>query len=150
MKKLVLIFIMALYCVVNTNAQTIFEKETVKQLMDKVNTYQLNNPWAEYDDNWIRGTYYTGVMACYFATGDEAYLKQSENLCESLKWTLPTLPPKHGASGVNLLTCGQTMLECYMVKKKKSKIENIISHLEDPPVRNPASNPAWLIFPVKL
>ena len=146
MKKSLLIFCIGLITVLNSNAQSIFEKETVKQLMDKVNTYQLNNPWKVYDDNWIRGTYYAGVMACYFATGDEAYLKQSVALCESLKWTLPILPPEHDASGVNLLTCGQTMLECYMVKKKKHKIENTIAHLENPEVKNPTANPREWYF----
>jgi unsaturated rhamnogalacturonyl hydrolase len=146
MKKTLLIFFIAFISVFNANSQNIFEKENIKQIMDKVNTYQLNNPWKEYDDNWIRGTYYAGVMACYLATDDEAYLKQSEALCESLKWTLPTLPPEHGASGVNLLTCGQTMLECYMVKKKKYKIENIISHLEMADVKNPVANPREWYF----
>ena len=146
MKKNFLLFCIVAIAGQTTMSQSIFEKKTIKQLMDKVNIYQLNNPWAEYDDNWIRGTYYTGVMACYLATNDEAYLDQCNELCESLKWTLPTLPPVHGASGVNLLTCGQTMLESYMVNKKKYKIENIISHLEDPAGRNPVSNPRQWYF----
>ena len=146
MKRTLLLFCIAIIAISISNAQAIFEKNNVKQLMDKVNTYQLNNPWKEYDDNWIRGTYYAGVMACYQATNDEAYLDQCNKLCESLKWTLPTLPPEHGASGVNLLTCGQTMLESYMVKKKKYKIENIISHLENPEVKNPIANPREWYF----
>ncbi|MFG6687754.1 glycoside hydrolase family 88 protein [Mariniflexile sp. HNIBRBA6329] len=109
--------------------------------MDKTNAYQLANPWSEYDDNWIRGTYYIGVMACYLATEDEAYLNQCNDLCESLKWTLPAIPPDNGGSGGNLLTCGQIMIESYMVSKKKYKIKNIISHLENPEIKNPISNP---------
>lgn len=146
MKKTLLLFYIAIIAISSSNAQSIFKKEAVKQIMDKVNTYQLNNPWQEYDDNWICGTYYAGVIACYLATDDEAYLKQSEALCESLKWTLPTLPPEHSGSGVNLLTCGQTMLECYMIKKKKYKIENIITHLEMADVKNPVANPREWYF----
>lgn len=141
MKKTILLFFTALSFGLNLGAQSIFEKDHIKKFMDKVNTYQLNNPWREYDDNWIRGTYYAGVMACYLATGDEAYLKQCNALCESLNWRLPTLPPVHEASGVNLLTVGQTMLQSYMVKREKKKIRPIIEHLENPEIRNPISNP---------
>lgn len=133
-----------------TGAQSVFDKHSVKAVMDKVNKYQYENPWKEFDDNWIRGTYYTGVMACYFATSDEAYLNQCEAFCNSLKWKLPRLPynisPGESPSGINLLTCGQTMLECYMVNKKKYKIESIISHLEDPEILNPVSNPLTWYF----
>ena len=122
-------------------SQSIYEKETVKKLMDKVNTYQLNNPWQEYDDNWIRGTYYAGVMACYLATNDEAFLKQSEALCESLKWKVPALSYVKVGGGGNLLTCGQTMIECYFVDKKKYKIENIISHLDNDTLKTPTGQP---------
>ncbi len=146
MKKAVLLIFMILFVGQNLRAQSIFERTHIKMLMDKVNTYQLNHPWREYDDNWIRGTYYTGVMACYLATGYEGYLKQSNDLCESLNWRLPALPPVHDASGVNLLTVGQTMLQSYMVKKEKKKIKFIIKHLEDPAIRNPVSNPREWYF----
>ncbi|AUP79226.1 glycoside hydrolase family 88 protein [Flavivirga eckloniae] len=141
MKKLILSCIIVIILVPNLKAQSIYDKATIKELMDRVNAYQLKNPWQKYDDNWIRGTYYAGVMACYFATEDETFLKQSDALCESLNWTLPTLPPVHDASGVNLLTCGQTMIESYMAKRDKKKIKSIIEHLENPAIRNPVSNP---------
>jgi rhamnogalacturonyl hydrolase YesR len=128
------------------DAQSIHDKQAVKTIMDRVNKYQFENPWQEFDNNWIRGTYYAGVMACYFATGDRAYLDQSEAFCQSLNWKLPTLPPWEGGSGVNLLTCGQTMLECYMVHEENRKIESIIAHLEDPSIRNPVSSPLEWYF----
>ena len=143
--KKVLIPLLLMTCAIS-NAQSIHDKQGVKAIMDRVNKYQLENPWQEFDNNWIRGTYYAGVMACYFATGDKAYLDQCETFCQSLDWKLPALPPDHRASGVNLLTCGQTMLECYMVEKKKYKIEPLMSHLEDPDIRNPVSNPLQWYF----
>lgn len=137
----ILFITILIICTQFANSQSISDKKAVKAVMDKVNTYQLNHPWKDYDDNWIRGTYYAGVMACYLATEDQAYLEQCDKLCDELNWKLPTLPPIHSASGVNLLTCGQTMLESYMVKKKKYKIKSIIEHLDNPDVRNPVSNP---------
>ena len=126
----------------NIQAQSIYSQEGIKMIMDKVNTYQFNHPWAEFDDNWIRGTYYAGVMACYLATGDVSYLNQSEDICNSLNWTLPTVPPSPSSSGCNLLTMGQTMIQCNMVNPKRYKIRSIIDHLEDPNlVKNALSNP---------
>jgi unsaturated rhamnogalacturonyl hydrolase len=130
----------------STPAQSLYDKESIKLIMDKVNQYQLDNPWAEFDDNWIRGTYYTGVMACYQATGDKKYLDQCNELGEKLNWQIPSLKPDHSASGVNLLTIGQTWLESYIVKKKKYKIKPIIDHLENPEIRNPVSNPMKWYF----
>ena len=103
MKKTI-IPILLLTCLA-THAQSIHDKQDVKAIMDRVNKYQLENPWQEFDNNWIRGTYYTGVIACYSATGDMAYLDQSEAFCQSLNWELPALPPWQGGSGANLLTC---------------------------------------------
>lgn len=128
------------------DAQSLYDKESVKSIMDKVNEYQLEHPWKEFDDNWIRGTYYTGVMACYQATGDKKYLDQCNALGSKLKWQVPSLKPEAKASGVNLLTCGQTWLESYMVKKKKYKINPIIGHLENPAIRNPVSRPLEWYF----
>jgi rhamnogalacturonyl hydrolase YesR len=146
MKNALLIFCAGLITVVNANTQSIFKKETVQQLMDKVNNYQLNNPWKEFDDNWIRGTYYTGVMACYQATGDKKLLKQCEAWGKKLNWKLPVIEANDSASGANLLTCGQTWLECYIVDKTASKIDPIIAHLENPKVKNPVTNPLGWYF----
>ncbi|MGS0524378.1 glycoside hydrolase family 88 protein [Zobellia nedashkovskayae] len=121
-------------------AQDIYDQVPIKELMDRTNNYQLNHPWQEYDDNWIRGTYYAGVMACYLATEDVNYLNQTDALCQSLNWQVPTLPIVHGASGANLLTIGQSMIESYMVKPEKRKIIGIIDHLNNPDYKNPLGN----------
>lgn len=139
--KIVVLILITFVTVFISNAQSLFEKKTVKQLIDKVNTYQLKNPWKDYDDNWIRGTYYAGIMACYDATGDESYINQCNDFCESLKWNLPAGKAGSRGGGGNLLTCGQTMIESYFVKKKKSKIKNIIDHLNNPLLKTPAGQP---------
>ena len=38
--------------------------------MRKVRDCQLAHPWKETDRNWIRATYYTGVMGLYRTTED--------------------------------------------------------------------------------
>ena len=126
--------------------QNIYSKDFIESIIKKVNDYQLANPWKETDDNWIRGTYYTGVMACYQATGKQELLEQCNTWGEKLNWQIPTLKPDQKASGVNLLTCGQTWLESYMVQKRRYKINPIINHLENPEIRNPVSNPLYWYF----
>jgi hypothetical protein len=93
MKKTIILLL--LFACLATHAQSIKDKQAVKAIMDRVNKYRLENPWQEFDNNWIRGTYYAGVMACYYATGDKSYLDQCEAFCQSLEWKLPALPPEH-------------------------------------------------------
>ena len=51
--------------------------QAVVDLMVKVNRYQRKHPWRETDRDWIRATYYTGVMGLYRTTKDPAVLKQA-------------------------------------------------------------------------
>ena len=55
------------------------EARAVVDLMVKVNRYQREHPWKETDRNWIRGTYYTGVMGLYRTTKDPAILAGCEH-----------------------------------------------------------------------
>jgi rhamnogalacturonyl hydrolase YesR len=122
-------------------AQSVFDKAAVKAMMDKVNHYQFTHPHAEYDDNWVRGTYYSGVMACYQATGDKAYLAQCDSLGEAMQWVIPADKRASRGGGGNLLTLGQTWLESYMENPDGKKMTPIVSHLENPALNNPVSRP---------
>ncbi len=147
MKKIVSLLITGIWMNLSVSAQKeIYSKSFIKAIADRVNDYQHSHPWQEFDDNWIRGTYYTGVMAVYQATGDENYFQQCKVWGEKLRWQIPKLKPGQKASGVNLLTCGQTWLESYMVKKNPLKIEPILAHLDDPAVRNAVSEPLFWYF----
>ncbi len=141
--KLIITGIFLIFCLM-AGSRPPMDPSSVKEAMERANRYRLENPWKVFDNNWIRGTWYTGVMACYQATGDRSFLAQCNALGDAMKWETPTLTPVHNASGVNLLTLGQTWLESYMVKRKRYKIEPVIRNLEDPAGRNPVSNPlAW-------
>jgi rhamnogalacturonyl hydrolase YesR len=124
------------------SAQSVHDKPAIKSIMDKVNNYQLAHPHAKYDDNWIRGTYYAGVMACYQATGDKKYLEQCDALGRKLNWKVPAAKPSiNTGGGGNLLTLPQTWLESYMIDKQKYKIEPLITYLENPAKKSPTSMP---------
>ena len=49
----------------------VFQRDAILRLMHKVNDWQLAHQWKEDDRDWVRTTWYTGVMAAYKSTGDE-------------------------------------------------------------------------------
>ena len=55
----------------------VFSTDRITAIMHKVNNYQLKHPWRFSDRNWIRATWYTGVMAFHEATGEEKLLAQA-------------------------------------------------------------------------
>jgi rhamnogalacturonyl hydrolase YesR len=109
--------------------------------MDRVNQYQYTHPWTENDDNWIRGTYYTGVMACYQATKDGKYLSQCSAWGEKHHWSITPLLPDDDGSGANIMTCSQTWLESYMAQPAKYKLEPTVEYLHNVRFKNPTSRP---------
>ena len=139
--KVLFLYLATQIFMVNVYAQSVFDKSSVKTVMDKVNHYQYTHPWKEFDNNWIRGTYYTGVMACYQATGDKIYLNQCNELGEKMQWQVCTAPSSGRGGGGNLITLGQTWVESYLIDKKKYKIKPLIDHLENPEINNPISRP---------
>ena len=54
----------------------IYKKTTVKKLADKVREYRNKSIKNPNRHNWVFGTYYTGLMAMYESTSDDAYLNQ--------------------------------------------------------------------------
>ena len=55
-----------------------FDRATIVGLMRQANDWQTAHPRMKPDDrNWERGTWFTGIMAAYKATGDEEYLTQT-------------------------------------------------------------------------
>ena len=68
MKKLFYLLTTGLMMLVNAHAQeNIYSIAYIKTIISKVNNYQIDHPLAGKEDIWIRGTYYTGVMAAYQA-----------------------------------------------------------------------------------
>lgn len=94
--------------------------------MQLVNQHFLTNAWKNSDRNWVRGTYYTGLMAFYKSTGEEALLRQAENWAKKHGWrtgTEWTEPP-------NRLTCTQTYLDLYFIEPNEAKIKRTKSFMD--------------------
>jgi rhamnogalacturonyl hydrolase YesR len=103
----------------------VFTRDAILAAMRKVNDYRLTQEvgrkWEGKPgtgDDWVGGTYYTGVMALYRATGDKALLDQAVAWAERGKWA----PGSEAGVAPNCLTCCQTYLELYRIQKDEMRI----------------------------
>ena len=105
--------------------EDIFSKQKVVEMMRKVHAYQLAHPYTEHDRNWIRATYYTGVMALYETTKDPKILDQVVRWAEKHEWA-----EGDERERANKKTCGQTYLELYFLAPDPKKIEKIRAYVD--------------------
>jgi unsaturated rhamnogalacturonyl hydrolase len=109
------------------------QAEEILPLMHRVNNYQIAHPKMKADDrNWERGTWYTGVMAAYKATGDQVFLDQCLKWGEQHQWAVGT--EKQGA---NRLFCVETWTELSLLKKDPAMIAPALTHLNTPAYNSP-------------
>lgn len=105
-----------------------------------VNEYFKEHAWKQNDRNWIRGTYYTGLMAFYNANRDSVLFQQAKTWAAKHGWrtgTDWTYPP-------NRLTCTQTYLELYFREGGVSKIKNTQAFMDKRVHDNdPAEDQGW-------
>lgn len=129
-------------------AVDLLSPDAAAALMKKVNAWQLANPYcgvpeelASNNDTWIRATWYTGVMAAYGATGDEGYLEQALRWSRMHEWK----PAPESDGGANLLTCTQTYLELYFIKKDRAFIAPTIAWLDSGSPHTPTGAKVWYL-----
>ena len=117
-----------------------FSPDAIVGVMKKANACQLAHPWSAVDNSWIRGTFYTGVMAAYDATGDEAYREQAMRWAALHEWK-----PGTERAGANILTCAQTYLELYFLKTNRAFIEPTIQWLDSGKSNTPTGAKVWYL-----
>lgn len=118
----------------------IFARDSILAVMHKANCYQLKHPWQKADRNWIRATYYTGVMAFYRASGDRTILDQAMQWAEENHWQVGT---EH--AGGNILTCGQTWLELHAIKNDPKMIEPLVKWIDSGKPNAPSGAKVWYL-----
>jgi rhamnogalacturonyl hydrolase YesR len=95
-----------------------FKPDSILKKMYRVNENFNRYAWKQNDRNWIRGTYYTGLMEFYHVTTDEKLLNQAKSWAAKhgyrtgAEWTYPP----------NRLTCTQTYLDLYFIDKNEHYI----------------------------
>lgn len=97
----------------------VFDATTIRDTMRRVCDYGISITTETGRNNWIRAAFYTGVMATYYTTGDEKYLKRSEDWGAEAKWTPNQKDPRHADNQA----CGQTYCEVHALKPNPQSIE---------------------------
>ncbi len=115
-----------------------FAQDKILEIMHKVNDYTRANPYRKTDRNWIRATWYSGVMEAYHATGDRKYLKQAQAWAQKHQWQVG-----HEKSGFNRLFCAMTWAELNLLKPEAKKIAPTIAALKEKVPYSPAGAKVW-------
>jgi unsaturated rhamnogalacturonyl hydrolase len=119
-------------------------RENVLAILHKVNDYQLahpsRDPQIDTGHEWSRATYYTGVMAFHRATGDEKLLAQALRWAEEKKWQ-----PGPETPGTNKLTCTQTYLELFFIKRDPKMIAPTIKWVNSGEPTSPSGAKIWYL-----
>jgi rhamnogalacturonyl hydrolase YesR len=117
-----------------------FDADSIIALMHSVNEHFQDDEWKRNDRNWIRGTYYTGLMAFQRATGDQTLLAQAQQWSAKHGWRTGT----EWIYPANRMTCVQTYLELYFLDPAEEKIGNAREFMDvrkDKP--DPAADQGW-------
>ena len=117
-----------------------FNADSITALMYRVNDHFLEGEWKRNDRNWIRGTYYTGLMAFQRATGDIILLEQARLWSAKHGWRTGT----EWIYPANRMTCVQTYLELYFLDPTEEKIRNAKSFMDERKGNpEPAADQGW-------
>jgi rhamnogalacturonyl hydrolase YesR len=111
-------------------APTIPTTTDVLKIMRRAADYQLETQAAggKKTNGWVRGAFYTGVMALYRASHDEKYLKAAEQWADAFDYkpSTETRNERHADD----LVCGQVYLELYELKKDPERLAGIQQRVE--------------------
>jgi unsaturated rhamnogalacturonyl hydrolase len=130
-------------------SDSIFQSESILALMHQVNTYTSTHPYRHrntgeivYDDrNWIRATWYTGVMALYYASQEQEILDQALAWGRKHQWQRGHQPSAPG----NNLTCGQTYLELYFLKNDPAMYTPMQQWIDSGERGSPTGSGLWYV-----
>lgn len=96
-----------IYCQDNNNSS--LDKDSIIEIMHRVNDYHIRNAWGTNNRNWKRATYYTGLMAFYQVSQNPKLLEQAEHWGKINLWQVGS----EWYFPANRYACVQTYLEIY-------------------------------------
>jgi len=114
------------------------KKKDIMALMRRVYGYQIAHPGTRTDNGWIRGTFYTGVMALYETTHDPAVLAQAMKWARKHEWA-----EGESTAPANQMTCGQTYLQLYFLKHNPAMIAKIRAFMDRRIAANEPGRKVW-------
>lgn len=108
-------------------------------LLEKVNNWQMAHPVMPPDDFcWERGTWYTGVMAAYKATGDEKFLNQALDWGRQRQWQVC-----FEKTTANMLFAVETWAQLSMIKHDPAMLGPSIEWFNKNVGNAPAGAKVW-------
>jgi unsaturated rhamnogalacturonyl hydrolase len=122
-------------------APPLSSRAEVLALMHKVDDWQTAHPVMPVDDhNWERGTWYTGVMEAWKATGDARFLNQALDWGKLNNWQMGTEKP-----GANRLFCAETWAELSLAKHDPQMIAPTEKWLATAAPNSPGGAARWYL-----
>ena len=107
--------------------------QAVEEVMRRACDYQLKlqasnkaTSSSDYNFEWIRGAFYTGVMGLYEATSDTKYLDSALEWGESKNWQLGIPGTRHA----DWQCIGQAYLELYLIKRDPRMLAGIRQNID--------------------
>jgi unsaturated rhamnogalacturonyl hydrolase len=120
-------------------------KSEILAMLRKVNAYQLAHPVLEPAEAadpllrpWMRMTWYTGVMAAWWATHDHSFLDQTLAYGRELQWQVGK-----EQIGPNRLFPIEVWTDAYFAHKDRAMLEPAIKWLATPDPLSPAGSKNW-------
>ncbi len=98
----------------------IYDSTEIVKVVERVCDYGLKLYPSTSDNEWEAGTFYTGVMAAYYATGQKRFLDSANAWATFNNWKLIS-------NGADEICCGQTYCELYMLDPKPENAYKIAS-----------------------
>ena len=113
----------------------------IPTLMKSVFRYQVANPLDIENGGWERGTFYTGVMGAFHATGDDEYLEQAIKWSSENRWEFND--NQIGYWFADNQNCGQTYLDIYFHQGGEEKIAHARKIIDEMVANPPRGRDEW-------
>ncbi len=101
--------------------KTAFDRTVILETMYKAKAWQEAQHTGPVPTNWLTGTLYTGVYACYEATGKTEFLDAARDWCIAAEWKCGEKSPLHADD----ICSAQTFLDVYSHDKDPKQIASI-------------------------
>ncbi|MGI8905595.1 MAG: glycoside hydrolase family 88/105 protein [Candidatus Sumerlaeaceae bacterium] len=124
---------------VKTPDAELFSREGVERSMRKAADFGLTTFTQPGRNEWVRSTFYAGVMATYYTTSDTRYLDAATSWAQSVNFTTAT----RDKGRADNQCCGQVYCELYMAKKDPRMLETIRASFDEMARQRPRGRAEW-------
>jgi rhamnogalacturonyl hydrolase YesR len=124
---------------VSTPDAELFSQAEIERTMRRVADYGLTTFTQPGRNEWIRSTFYTGVLATYYTTSDTRYLDAATSWAASVNFTTAT----RDKGRADNQCCGQVYTELYAIKRDPRMIETIRTSFDDMYRQHPKGRVEW-------